>query len=127
MRYLIPLLLLVAFCSPALAAEVVDPAVRAYVLYYNDMKGVTQIPFVEYTSETSFHLAGYAKIRNPNATGGTDIILLPKDYNPSYTSGVGKGWTIPPQGEHEITAYLDHVYLYAAASTAVELYFETKE
>jgi hypothetical protein len=103
--------------DPTVAA---DFGMRGYAIYYNDFLGATTIYFRQTTAETTYRGSNSWMIRNPNAAGSTNIILL---TGSSTTTGI----TIPPLATFSGKDYRNSVKLYAAASTAVELYVESDE
>lgn len=115
-------LVILAVIPQAQPADAINAGLRSYVLYYNDMNGLTTINFAESTAAASLvHLSGKWRIHNPNAADGTSIVLM---------GGVGTttGYTIKGgDPAFEGTAYRNSVTLYSSASTAVELYFESEE
>lgn len=106
--------------SPAPTAHAADFGLRGRAIYINDMKDATTIYFRQTTAETAYKGSNSWMIRNPNAAGGTNIILL---TGASTTTGL----TIPPLATFSGKDYRNSVKLYASASTAVELYVESDE
>lgn len=115
-----------AVAGVAPGARAADYGLRGYAVYYNDMKDLTTVYFRQNTSETTYIGSNSWMLRNPNASGGTSIVLVTDDADGISTYG-NVGVTIPPQGTLSGNDYRNSVKLYASASTAVELYFESAE
>jgi hypothetical protein len=111
---------------PAPHADAADFGMRGYAIYYNEMKDLTTIYFRQTTAETAYKGSNNWMIRNPNAAGGTSIVLVTQSAADIATYG-NVGLTIPPLATFSGKDYRNSVKLYASASTAVELYIESDE
>lgn len=107
-------------------ADAADFGMRGRAIYINDMKDLTTVYFRQTTAETIYKGSNSWMIRNPNAAGGTSIVLVTMSDADIATYG-NVGLTIPPLATFSGKDYRNSVRLYAAASTAVELYVESDE
>lgn len=108
------------------SAHAADHGMRGRAIYINDMKDLTTIYFRQTTAETAYKGSNSWMIRNPNAAGSTNIVLVTMSDADIATYG-NVGLTIPPLATFSGKDYRNSVRLYAAASTAVELYVESDE
>lgn len=108
-----------AFSGPS--EGTVNPRLRSFVLYYNDMSGLTTITFAETTSPTALaHPACSWMVRNPSTSVS---IVKVSDSITSPSTGI----TIPPGATLSGDDYRSTIRLYSASSTPVELTWESEE
>lgn len=92
---------------------------RGVAVYYNDFKDATTIYFRQATSETVYDNSENWMVRNPNAAGGDNIVIL-------TGSSTMTGITIPPQSTFSASSYQNHVKVYCANSSPVEIWYEAE-